>query len=118
MNAIFYKPLQKVVGERLKFVEDTYEEAKVHKEKSEAILKDRDNKLENTRHDAKKIIFDKSEEVKTRKDSLTKEARQKASTDVENAKSELQNSSNEAQNVLSHESQMLADVISAKILGG
>ena len=41
MNAIFYKPLQKVVSERQKFIDETLEEAKVHTKKSEAILKDR-----------------------------------------------------------------------------
>lgn len=117
MNAIFYKPLNNVVQERQKFIDDTNEEAKQHKEKSEAILKDKAKKVEQTKHDAKKIILEKSDEVKTKKASMTTEAQQKAFAQVESAKSELQKSSDEAQGVLSEESKKLADEIAAKILG-
>jgi F-type H+-transporting ATPase subunit b len=117
MNAIFYKPLQKVVLERQKFIDDTLEEAKVHTQKSEAILKDKERKLEKTKHDAKKIILDKSEEVKTHKAALAADAQQKAARTVESAKDELQKSKDEAQIVLSEEAKKLAQAISAKILG-
>lgn len=117
MNAIFYKPLQKVVFERQKFIDDTTEEAKSHREKSEAILKDKDKKLEKTKHEARKIISDKSEEIKTKKAELTSEAQQKANKQVEAAKGNLNQSKDEAQKVLSDEAQKLAQSISAKILG-
>ncbi len=38
MNAIFYKPIQKIVTERQKFIDENYEEAKKHKANSEKIL--------------------------------------------------------------------------------
>ena len=117
MNAIFYKPLQKIVLGRQKFIDDTNEEAKLHREKSEAILKDKERKLEKTKHEAKKIILDKSEEVKTHKAALSADAQQKAARTVESAKDELQKSKNEAQLVLTEETKKLAEAISAKILG-
>lgn len=116
MNAIFYKPLQNVVQQRQKFVDDTLEEAKNHKEKSEAILKDKEKKLTKTKQEAKKIILEKSDEVKLQKSTLTSEAQQKAGQTIDTAKDELQKSSDEAQSVLSEETKKLAEIISAKIL--
>jgi len=117
MNAIFYKPLQKVVLERQKFIDETSEEAKNHREKSEAILKDKERKLEKTRHEAKKIILDKSDEVKTQKVNLATEAHQKANSEIDSAKTDLQKSKDEAQATLSEDAKNIAQQIAAKLLG-
>jgi len=117
MNAIFYKPLGKIVAERQKFIDDTLQEAKAHHEKSEAILKDKERKLENTRHNAKKIILDKTEEVKAQKTELTNEAQKNAAQTISSAKDELQQSQSEAEKILEAEAKKLAQDISSKILG-
>lgn len=117
MNAIFYKPLEKVVSERKKFVDETLEEAKSHTEKSELILKDKAKKLEKTKHEAKKIIVEKADEVKNQKAVMTSDAQQKAVATIDSAKEELQKSKDEAQVVLSEETKKLAQDISSKILG-
>lgn len=117
MNAIFYKPLQKTVSERQNFVDETLKEAKLHTEKSEAIIKDKAKKLEATKHDAKKIIATKSDEVKSQKSEMASEAQQKASQKVDSAKAELQESKDKAQEVLSQEAKNLAQDIASKILG-
>lgn len=117
MNAIFYKPLQKIVSEREKFIDETNKEAKLHREKSEAILRDKEHKIEKTKNDAKKIIVDKADEVKAKKAALASEAQQKAVQVIGTAKDELQKSQNEAQVVLSGEAKNLALDISSKILG-
>lgn len=117
MNLVFYKPLQKIVSERQKFLDETSEDAKIAREKADAILKDKEEKLEKTRHEAKKVILNKSEDAKAKKSVMTSSAREKANKEVESAKDVLKKSHDEAQNVLTQESQKLADVISAKILG-
>lgn len=117
MNAIFYKPLQKIVSEREKFIDETNKEAKLHRENSESILRDKERKVEKTKNDAKKLIVDKADEVKAKKAALAAEAQQKAVQVIGNAKNELQKSQNEAQAVLSAESKNLALDISSKILG-
>ena len=117
MNAIFYKPLEKVVSERQKFVDETLEEAKLHTEKSEALLKDKAKKLETTKHEAKKIIVEKADEVKNQKALMASEAQQKAAKTIDVAKDELQKSKDVAQEVLSEETKKLAQDISSKILG-
>ncbi len=117
MNAILYNPLQKVVSERQTFVDETLEEAKKHHQKSEAILKDKERKLTSTKHDAKKIIVEKTEAVKAEKTALTADAQQKAVRTIDSAKEELQKSKEEAQQVLSEEVQKLSQSILSKILG-
>ncbi len=117
MNAIFYKPIQKIVTERQKFIDDNYEEAKQHKANSEKILKDKERKLEKTKSDAKKIITQKADDVKTQKVQKTQEAQKQANVTIESAKDVLQQSKQEAQKVLSNNVIDLASSISSKILG-
>ena len=117
MNLILYKPLSRIVAERQKFIDTHYEEAKLHKKNSEKILRDKAKKLELTKHDAKKIIVNKTNEVKAQKSSMTTDAQQSASKTVDGAKEELYKSRDEAQEVLSNEIINLAQGISSKILG-
>ncbi len=90
MNAIFYKPLSKIVSERQKFIDETLEEAKAHDKKSQAILRDKERKLEKTKHEAKKIIVERTDEAKTQKSALTSDAHQKTIKTVDDAKEDLQ----------------------------
>lgn len=117
MNAIFYKPLGKVVMERQQVVDDNYKEAKLNTAKSEAILKDKERKLDKTKHEAKKTIAEKANEAKERKSILAAEAQQKATQVIESAKTDLMKSKDEAQGVLSDNVINLAQDISSKVLG-
>lgn len=117
MNAIFYKPLQKVVFERQNFIDETNEEAKTHREKSESILKDKAQKIDSTKHEAKKIIADTADAVKAQKATLASNAQQEAAQKVDSAKTALQRSSDEVQDSLSQKSVDLAQSIASKILG-
>lgn len=117
MNAIFYKPLAKIVLERQKVVDEHYEEAKLNREKSEAILKDKQIKLEKSKHEAKMTIAEKANEAKERKSVLAAQAQQKAAQVVDSAKEDLQKSKSDAQSVLSDNVVNLAQEISSKILG-
>ncbi len=117
MNAIFYGPLQKVVSERQKFVDDTLSEAKFNREKSESIIKDKENKLSRARHDAKKILQDKAETTKSSNSSSLQQAQDKSNQRIDEAKKQLEISEAEAKTVLDDEAKKLAELISAKILG-
>lgn len=117
MNAIFYKPLAKVVEQRETFVKKTLEEAKQNTAKSESIIKDKEKKIEKTKHDARKIIIDKTDEVKAHKATLAAEAQQKAAGIIESAKEDLHKSQAEAQAILAEEAEKLAIEISSKLLG-
>lgn len=117
MNAIFYKPLSKIVDERQKFIDESLKDAKNKTAKSEEIIKDKRKKVETTKQDARKIIVDKSEEAKSQKNVLTTDAQQKAVQTINTAKDELTKSESEAQIILSEDAKNLAMQISSKILG-
>lgn len=117
MNAIFYKPLGKIVGERQELVDDHYEQAALAKERAEALLREKEQKLEHSRHDAKKIITEKADSAKQQKAALTGDAQQAAAGTISVAKDELQKSKTEAQDVLSTQVVELAQDISSKVLG-
>lgn len=116
MNAIFYKPLQKIVLERKKFIDDHHEEAALTRARSKAVIIDRDEKLDNTKHHSKKIIAEKTTEAKTQKSVIAQEAQQKAFSTINEAKNELYKSSNDAKAVLANKVVDLAQNISSKVL--
>ena len=117
MNAIFYAPLEKIVNERQKFIEDTNEEAKLNREKSSSILKDRDEKISTTKQKAKKILSDSSDASKKVKVDMTRDARNKAIIEINVAKDSLNKEKSDAQNVLADNVVNLAQNISSKLLG-
>ena len=117
MNAIFYKPLQNIVQERQKFLDETNEEAENHQKKSECILKDKQHKVNKTKGDARKLILEKSDKAKDQRNCMVSDAQKQSKRTVEAAKDGLQKSKEEAQEVLSEESKKLAESILAKILG-
>ena len=46
MNAIFYKPLTKIVEQRQIFVDENYKEANLAEEKSQSILTEKEERIE------------------------------------------------------------------------
>lgn len=117
MNAIFYKPLGKIVSSRQKFLDGQYQEAALAKQKTEALIADKENKIEDSKTKAKKIIFDTSESATRQKAELAGIAQKRASEEISDAKEELERSKTEAQKILEDEVEKLAQTISAKILG-
>lgn len=116
MNAIFYKPLQKVVDNRKNFIDEHHKEAALAHEKSDSLLKDKEQKLEEAKQGAKKTIMDKSESAKKQKAIIAREAQKVAIATIEVAKEDLQKSNDMAQEVLSEDVVELAQSISSKIL--
>ena len=87
------------------------------KEKAEALLREKEQKLEKSKHDAKKIISEKADNAKQQKAALTGDAQQTAAGTISVAKDELQKSKTEAQEILSNQVVELAQNISSKVLG-
>lgn len=117
MNAILYSPLEKIVDERQKFIDDTNSAAKVNFDESDKILKDKEEKINETRQLAKKVVTEKTDEAKARKSDLQLEAQKSSVEKIERAKNDLLKSRDEAKEALSQNVQSLADEISSKILG-
>ncbi len=117
MNIIFYKPLGRVICERQKYLDETKNDALNSSNKADAILKDRDDRLNKSVADAKKLVADKVNEANENSRAKTSEAKQKSMEEITSAKSSLQTEANQYTEELKTKVKDLAEVISSKVLG-
>ena len=117
MNKIFYRPLERVMDERQKFIDDAKSDALTSNERAEAILKDRDERLNQSFIKSKKIVADRVNEANTNSAIRTAEAKQKSQEEISFAKSNLNEEAQSATLELKTKVKDLAETISSKILG-
>lgn len=117
MNKIFYKPLENIMNERQKFINDNKLDAKNSSERAEILLKDRENRLNKSVDESKKLVADKVNKANENSNNLISKAKQKSTEDIISAKNELSIQAAEAENELNSKVQALAEVISSKLLG-
>ncbi len=114
MNKIFYKPLESVMNEREKFINDNIYDAKLSSDKADAITKDRDEKLNKSQVDAKSLVARKINDANENSRNLTDQAKQKSKEDIKSAKDVLIKEAETTERNLKIEE--LADVIYSKVL--
>lgn len=114
MNKIFYKPLENVMNEREKFINDNIYDAKLSSDKADAITKDRDEKLSKSQVDAKSLVARKINDANENSRNLTDQAKQKSKEDIKSAKDALIKEAETTERDLKIEE--LADVIYSKVL--
>lgn len=117
MNKIFYKPLEKVMAERQKFIDDAKTDALNSSSKADAILKDREDRLNKSTADSKKLVADKINEANANSKAAAAKAKQKSQEEITSAKSRLHNEALETTEGLKNGVKDLAEVISSKLLG-
>ena len=116
MNMIFYKPLQRIVDKRQRFLDYNYYLAKSNASKSEALLKDRDEKLDGAFASAKNLINKKSEEANSQKDEQTAKAKKESQKHLDKSRLYFDNASKSATEELKGQVVQLAQDISDKFL--
>ena len=117
MNKIFYAPLESIIGEREKLVDDTLNEAKKSRDEIAHLLNDRESKLNKAFEDSKNIINTKVAKSNEESKKLTTQAKIDAEDSVNKLKSELDNNSEIAKKELQNTAQEIAEQITAKIFG-
>ena len=117
MNKIFYKPLERVMDERQKFIDETKSDAEKSNLKAEAIINDREERLTKSAADSKKLVADKINEANENSKIVTSNAKQKSQEEIASAKSALKNEALQTTEELKFKVKDLAEVISSKILG-
>ena len=117
MNKIFYKPLERVMDERQKFIDETKSDAEKSNLKAEAIINDREERLTKSAADSKKLVADKINEANENSKIVTSNAKQKSQEEIASAKSALKNEAQQTTKELKFKVKDLAEVISSKILG-
>lgn len=117
MNKIFYKPLENVMDERQKFIDDAKSDALNSNNRADAILKEKEDRLHKSASDSKKLVADKINAANENSKTLTDNAKQKSQDEISSAKSNLQNEALQTSEELKSKVKDLAEVISSKVLG-
>ena len=117
MNKIFYKPLENVMDERQKFIDDAKSDALNSNNRADAILKEKEDRLNKSVSDSKKLVADKINAANENSKTLTDNAKQKSQDEISSAKSNLQNEALQTSEELKSKIKDLAEVISSKVLG-
>ena len=118
MNAIFYEPLTKIMSERDDLVRKNYDEAQKNNEKTDAILKDKEDRLAVAAMKSRQIMIDKTGEANFDYKHKVGEARDRSMRKILELKSELLKSADSAKPVLAERIEELANVITDKVLKG
>lgn len=117
MNKIFYKPLEDVMDERQKFIDDAKSDALNSNNRADVILKEKEDRLNKSASDSKKLVADKINAANENSKTLTDNAKQKSQDEISSAKSNLQNEALQTSEELKSKVKDLAEVISSKVLG-
>ncbi len=117
MNKIFYAPLEKIITEREKLVDDTLNAAKNSRDTASGLLKERENKLSKAHDDSKKIIADSVENANLKSKELTQKAKSDSVDEINRQKTALGNQNEAVKNQLDNTAKELAEVITSKIIG-
>lgn len=89
LRATAWKPIQKVLMERERFIADSLEQAKHHREEAEVRLKEYTAKIESARADATAIVDEGRRDAEVLKRKLEEDAQGEATAMIERAKREI-----------------------------
>ncbi len=116
MNKILYKPINDIVVKRQNLIDENYELAKKNQEKTQAILQDRLDKLNNARSRVRQetaLALDKANEEKRK---VEEDAKAQAGIKIEQNIDVLNQNKQDAINVLKNDVINLAQIISDKFI--
>lgn len=116
MNKILYAPLWNIVEERKTFVDANLSNAMHTKEKAQAILDDKEEKLKAAHKEAVDSVNLGVEKAKESKSSAVSQANQASREKIEDAKAKLFGEESEARTALKDNISELAKDISEKLL--
>lgn len=116
MNKIFYAPLWDIVEERKSFVDGNLSAALHTKEKAQAILEDKEEKLVAAQKEARDKINAGVEKAKETKSAAVFEATQLSREKIDAEKAKLSDEELDAKNALKSNISELAKDISEKLL--
>lgn len=118
LNALFYKPLGKVLDDRDSYIRNTQAEAKERLMKAEELARQFERELAETRREAQTTIADAQADAQKIAAAKIAEAQQEAQAKREQAQAELDQQKAEAMQSLEQQVDALSQQILQKLLGG
>ncbi len=117
MNKVFYAPILKIMQSRQTFVEQNYNSAKQTREDTQKQDEYRNTELEKSRDEARKIISEQSQKLKSKRSKKIAEYKETVFNNISQERDGLKNSVIETKEVLKDNVVDIAKNISKKILG-
>lgn len=117
MNAILYKPLERITKERKDFIDKNNEKARVAKEKVETLKDWEKSSIEKAQKTSREMYQKIIREYKDKKDSILEYEKNISRKEVARATAELDGEAKVAKTELKSEVKSLASIIASKILG-
>ena len=117
MNAILYKPLERIVKERQDLIDKNHQKAQTAKEKYDVLKQWQESTMIKAQKEASKIYQKILNEYKTQKEKMLEFNKNLSKKEIEVASAELDGQVIEARYELKPEVKTLANIISSKVLG-
>lgn len=117
MNAILYKPLERIVKERQDLIDKNHQKAQTAKEKYDVLKQWQESTMMKARKEASKTYQKILNEYKTQKETMLEFNKNLSKKEIEVASAELDGQVIEARYELKPEVKTLANIISSKVLG-
>lgn len=116
MNAIFYKPVLKIIEEREKFIRDNYDEANATKEKADGLLQDKETRMNETYKNAKQILTDNKIQANLSAQEIIENAKSSSEAKISSEKDRIETEKNSTD--IDSTADELSQAIVDKILEG
>lgn len=117
LNAVFYKPIGKVLDERADYIRDNETQAREKLEKAEALAQEYEKQLRDARRQSQEILVAAQAKAKSIADGKIAEAQKQAIAEKEAAAQEIEREKQEAMRTLEQQVDSLSRQILEKILG-
>ena len=117
MNAILYKPLERIVKERQDLIDKNHQKAQTAKEKYDVLKQWQELTMMKAQKEASKTYQKILNEYKTQKETMLEFNKNLSKKEIEVASAELDGQVIEARYELKPEVKTLANIISSKVLG-
>ena len=117
LNAIFYKPLNKVLDERADYLRQNDQDAKERLQKAQALTRDYEQQITDARRQSQEVIATAQAEAKRLASEQIAEAQREAQRQKEAAAQEIESQRQSALSSLEREVDSLSRQILNKLLG-
>jgi len=116
MNAILYKPLERIQKERAEIIKKEHEATKITEEKTENLRQQQQANIEKSKDIARDNFNKKVSEYKERKETILSTAKDLAKKDLAISNAELKGDEKEAKLLLKSQIDNLASAVASKVL--
>ena len=115
MNMVFYKPVLRIIEDREKYIQDNFDDANKSKEKANSILKNKEERMDETFKSAKEIINSKNISANKKAKEIISDAKLNFDNTIKNEKEKIKNLENSTD--INNTVDEISDTIVKKLIG-